>query len=554
MNEIKNTASDEEYGDVGIESPINPLIEQISDNVDKHMLDNLKNIGKEQKDERTGRIGYLYSEALAKSNVAWYKDMFYWFNGDIYTQIVPASIKHALTEAMRRDGVAYEDITKRQSIIVKPAMEGTINRVLKPRPDLIAFKNCALDISKMEKVPISPKIPIITRLGYDFDPSAKCPMWENFLMQVLPNEIDRINFQEFVGMIFINRKRVKIEKMCLMLGNGSNGKSVAGGIIQSMLGRENVSNLDLSSLMDDGDAAAKAISGIDGKMLNYNSELDKGELKGSGFKRIISGEATMARVLYKNSYKLENIPLFMACANEMPYTKDKSDGFYRRLLILNFSVKITDEMKDHELEQKIEKELSGVFNWAVVGRDRFIKRGFKMTENEGSARMVAEYKIEQSTELSFLRNHGYMPLPCYANHQPQRKGSTDLLREYTKDCRDTNRPASSDRTFWATLANEGYDKIRTSEGYKWIYYQAPLYSEWKDYVGFGKTTMTESEWLDMIEWKIKPIGGFSAPAAKKQATQSEIKFKPEPIREPEPIEEIYEDDPDYDPDDHPPID
>lgn len=536
MNTIKNTEVevDEDYEDVGIESPLDPLIKQISDNVDKHLLSNLIAIPKDQKDDRTGRIGYAYAEALAKSNVAWYKDMFYWFDGDIYTYILPISIKHALTEAMRRDGVAYDDITKRQSTIVKPAMDGTINRVLKPRPDLIAFKNCALDISKMEKIPITPKIPIITRLKYDYDPEARCPRWDSFLTEVMPNDMDRINFQEFVGMIFINRKRVKIEKMCLMLGGGSNGKSVAGNTIQSMLGTENVSSLDLSSLMDEGDAAAKAVSGIDGKLLNYSPELDKKELRGSGFKRLISGEATMARILYKNSYKLENIPLFMACANEMPYTKDRSDGFYRRLMILNFSVKITDEMKDYELEKKLEKELSGIFNWAVVGRQRFIDRGHRMTENESSAKMVSDYKNEQSSEISFFKHHGYMPFPCYANHQPERRGATEFLADYTRFCRETNRPAASDRSFWAVLSNEGYDKVRTSEGIKWIFYKAPEYGGWQDYVDGGQTSMTEVEWLDMIEWRIKPTGGFAAPAERTKAkppVQSSVLFPTEPIIE-----------------------
>lgn len=546
MSTENSVQSESVVEEVGIESPVNKLTRQISDSVDKEALSRHVAMIDKFKDDRTGLIGYEFSKALAKANVNWYKDTFHWFDNDYYSPINPSYVRLALTEAMRKNGVSYADITKRQSTIVKPAMDNAINRLLKPRPDLIAFKNCALDISKMQRIPITPNIPIITKLDYDYDPTAKCPMWDKFLLQVLPKEIDRICFQEFVGMIFINRKRVTIEKMCIMLGSGSNGKSVAGNTIEAMLGSPNVSTLDLSSLMTEGDAAAKAVAGIDGKMLNYSSELDKKELKGSGFKRLISGEAAMARILFKDAYKLENIPLFMACANELPYTADKSEGFYRRLLVIDFCVTITDDMKDHELGRKLKTELSGIFNWAIVGRDRFVAQGNKMTENENSMTTVNGYRIEQSSELSFLYGGGFMPFPCYDGHEERRITAADLMDAYNTYCRNSNRRPCSVKTMGLTLKEEGYEKINGRSNNLWVYYKAPSYDEWEYYHGLGLTSATKSEWGDMIEGKIKPKNGFSKMEQSPKAPPKQLTIPEAPV--------TPEVDEDYDPDDHPPID
>ncbi|MBS5308833.1 MAG: hypothetical protein KHY57_19925 [Clostridium sp.] len=44
--------------------------------------------------------------------------------------------------------------------------------------------------------------------------------------------------------------------------------------------------------------------------------------------------------------------------NNLPYTNDKSYGYYRRLSILQFSAYIPEEKRDKQLKDKLKEELS----------------------------------------------------------------------------------------------------------------------------------------------------------------------------------------------------
>ena len=511
---------------------IDKLSARISANVDKIELDRCLAIKDNLKDRRTGDISYAYSEALEKSHMKWYKDMFYWFEKDVYKEVGEKAVKLALIRAMRKDGVASDDTTKRRSTIVRSACEDTLNRELNPHPEAIAFSNGVLNISDGSFVLLSPELPVINKLDYDYKEGAICPRWDAFLNQVLPHDADRLNLQEFVGMIFINRQKVKFEKMCILIGDGSNGKSVAGNTIVSLLGEWNVSACELSSLMGDSPSAMNAIATIDGKLLNYSTELDKKELNGSGFKKLVSGEPVMAKNLWHNQYKAKNIPLLMANTNEMPYTSDKTDAFYRRLMVLDFSVKITDEMKDHSLEDKLRGELSGIFNWAMAGRQRFIEQRYETTNNENSRILIGEYRKEQSSALSFIYGDGLRAFPCYLEHEPIDRPAEDLLEDYRLFCLRTSMKFHNIKILGLALGSECFEKFRKGNITHYRYFKCPNYDEYKYYKDSGRTSATEEEWLAMVEGKIKPKNGSMKEkyVKPKPAVQSKMNFPaPEPV-------------------------
>jgi putative DNA primase/helicase len=59
--------------------------------------------------------------------------------------------------------------------------------------------------------------------------------------------------------------------------------------------------------------------------------------------------------------------------NEMPSDVEFNDGFYRRFIPIGFNVTIPEERRDPDLSKKIiEKELSGIFNWALSGLRRLL--------------------------------------------------------------------------------------------------------------------------------------------------------------------------------------
>jgi putative DNA primase/helicase len=78
----------------------------------------------------------------------------------------------------------------------------------------------------------------------------------------------------------------------------------------------------------------------------------------------------MIKRLYAQPYPIQaRIKTIIAC-NEMPHSKDATDGFFRRLLIVPFNNQFDEETRDVLIDQKLEKELSGIFNKALEGYKR----------------------------------------------------------------------------------------------------------------------------------------------------------------------------------------
>jgi putative DNA primase/helicase len=61
--------------------------------------------------------------------------------------------------------------------------------------------------------------------------------------------------------------------------------------------------------------------------------------------------------------------------NEPPIIPDKSYGFGRRLIVLNFMRRFEKDEIDPQLDAKLEKEKDGIFYWALMGLGRLLKQG-----------------------------------------------------------------------------------------------------------------------------------------------------------------------------------
>lgn len=77
-----------------------------------------------------------------------------------------------------------------------------------------------------------------TQLNFDYNPDEHPYYWtEIFLDRVLPDSVSQRVLQEFMGAIFIDRRKVKLEKMLILYGAGSNGKSVIQADPHRLAGR-----------------------------------------------------------------------------------------------------------------------------------------------------------------------------------------------------------------------------------------------------------------------------------------------------------------------------
>jgi putative DNA primase/helicase len=409
-------------------------------------------------------------DSVRKSHVCKFNDRLHLYNGAFYEPITYDQFRYALEEVMRDKGIGAAFWAR----IVNSCVSETTGKEITSVPNnLVCFSNGIVNFDKIDDqdfaiMPFSPKHSVFYQLTYPFDAKADHPIWDRFLDEVLPPKELQMILQEFLGLIFVDRDKSKIETMLWLLGEGANGKSVVFESIMGILGRENCTNVDLAELVGGGNRD-KNIARINGKLLNYCSEVSRRAISTDFAKALISGEPLPAREMYGNPFTAYNIPLIMANTNKMPRVADLTNAFFRRILIIPFDVTIPTEKQDKHLAYKIGREYSGVLNWILEGRKRILANNFRFTHSPLAQRMVDEYRGENDTISSWVASARFLPRPANKSDLGYFINTTDFYSEYMRWCVALKVAKSlrveGTKKFSAALEGMGFIKERKAQGF-----------------------------------------------------------------------------------------
>lgn len=192
-----------------------------------------------------------------------------------------------------------------------------------------------------------------------------CPLWLRFLSEVIPEEQKQNLLQEFIGLISQASPVHKCDQMLVLLGGGSNGKSIIMNVIDSLF-REESSRVDLASLTSRNNEYS--VDSIDGKAINLCFGIE-GAAKPE-FKKLMAGERAMCRKPYRRPRLTTKIPMFICEANNLP---ELPLSVMRRLVVLNFDTTI--HAPDVLLLGALIEEKDAIIEWAAVGAERYISNG-----------------------------------------------------------------------------------------------------------------------------------------------------------------------------------
>ncbi len=242
---------------------------------------------------------------------------------------------------------------------------------------------------------------ITHQLPFEFNPDAEAPIFMKYLDEVLPDIDKQKVLAEFMGYIFT--KGLKLEKALVLYGTGANGKSVFFEVLNSLLGSENVSNYAIESLTTDNNYSRAKINN---KLVNYTSEMS-GRLNTDAFKTLASTEKIQARLPYCEPFEIVDYAKLIFNCNELPKDTEHTDGYFRRFLIIGFDVTIAEENQDKKLHTKIiDNELSGVFNWILVGLDRLLLQE-KFSKCDAINNAKNDYEKMTDSVMLYVEELGY---------------------------------------------------------------------------------------------------------------------------------------------------
>lgn len=324
-------------------------------------------------------------------------------------------------------------------------------------PWLLGTANGVLDLRTGDLRPGRPSDMLTKSVGYDFDPSARCPRWLRFLDEVFGGDRDLIGFvQRAVGYSLTGDTR----EQCLFLchGRGANGKSTMLSTLRAVLG-DYAANTPFSTFeLGDRSGNTNDLAALAGTRLVSAAETSEARrLNEARVKAVTGGDPVTARFLYTEFFEYVPTYKIWLSMNALPTVAGVDEGIWRRLRLIPFRVSFKGR-EDRTLEATLRAEAPGILAWAVDGCLQWQAMG-----DLGAPSAVLDateaYRAESDVIGRFLEDRT-------ASDPDPRHGvrASDLYSAYSRWCLVMGEKAETATTFGRRLGDLGFEKKRAGAG------------------------------------------------------------------------------------------
>ena len=392
----------------------------------------------------------------------------------IYDRLVGAwRVLHRsrLEGASLRYDYAFKKTSKGAAPIILSdgACDGIVNSAIKhinasyegvweeaPR-DYVAFKNGVLfEGGSFESHERAHNLVAENVLDYDRDLSAECPRWIQFMGEIFEGDEDaedKIAFlQQYAGAAIFG-KTTQHQKHPLCVGDGSNGKSVHMEIMASMFPT-------YSASQPASWGGRFGISTLFRSMANFVAELSSARLSDTDLvKAVLTGDVVSAEFKNETAFRYRPQGAHFLYCNEIPATNDRSDGFFRRMVVIEFNRRFSGDSRDHDLVAKLKKEIPGVIEWAIRGYAALAANHFEYVDPQSSVEAGKRWREDSATEIAFTASDIERSEDVTTTH--------NLYRAYRSWCEDTGVHPVKLHTFGKALKRAGFEQGRRKKQRGW---------------------------------------------------------------------------------------
>ncbi len=345
-------------------------------------------------------------------------------------------------------------------------------------PWLLGVANGVVDLRTGALRPGEPGDRITFHSAVAFDPDAGCPRWEQFLDEIFEGDQALVGFiARAVGYSLTGAAR----EQCLFTchGSGSNGKSTFLTVLRDLAG-DYAANTPFSTFeLHSRSAIPNDLAALAGRRLVTASETAEGtRLNEARLKALTGGDEITARFLHGEFFSFAPVAKFWLAVNHKPRVNDDSYGFWRRVRLIPFLRRFTDD-GDQDLGTKLEAELPGILAWAVRGALAWQAEGLQPPAAVTLA--TATYRDESDPLADFLAT-------CTIEGPAHEVAAAMAFRAYGSWADEqgmTTRERLTSTAFGTRLA-ERYEKRKTKTGR--IYVGIGLLSDRLGAAGTGPVT------------------------------------------------------------------
>lgn len=375
----------------------------------------------------------------------------YYYDHGVYREDYEGvRLKYRIQKLIYRDQIQSNVIKRVYNLLIaQPKVHRESYELNKQPVHWINFKNGYYDPITGEMMEHNPDYLTINQIPFTYHPEDQEQILKGgenirrYLETSIPNKEEQRMFWEYFG--YCMTQDTQFQKFLTLKGNGGTGKSVAVSLIQHVIGTENTSSISLQDLNKRFYA-----TGLYGKLLNACADIPCKAMEATDVLKKAVGEDTL---IYEkkgqDAIHFHSYAKLLFSTNEMPQNlEDKSDAFYRRLLILDMNQVVKNGEKDLHLKEKVQAESDYAIHMAMIALKGLYQRGH-FTESERSKSCVREIQRASDSICAFTDE-------MLVREQGKRLKRSEVFNMYEEYCKENGRQGHGKSNFFKNMADKGF--------------------------------------------------------------------------------------------------
>ncbi len=384
--------------------------------------------------------GVLAKDMSAEQKVFYAAEQHFCYQGGVYVEMSEMEAQRLVQEKMliRETKMSQiVDAEKQWRLLVQKDI-----RELNANPFIINVRNGLYNVLENTLTEHTSDYLSTVQLNVTYDSKADCPLFKKFLIESMGGDMDQVKLiQEMLGYFLIPVNSA--QKCFVIVGVASAGKSVLLRVLNDvLLGKQNVSNVSWQALNERFKTAE-----LFGKLANIFADLPTKNIDDNGiFKALVGEDYLTVEKKNKNPFSFQSTARLLFSCNSIPKNYgDRSEGFYRRLIIIRFNHAVPIEKRDPQLVEKFRAEADGIFLFALEGLKRLMDNHYMFSETDANKEELQQYREESDSVLSFVKEYCQLDDSYSA-------GSTELFNAYKGYCEECGLKPYSQKTFVQQLS------------------------------------------------------------------------------------------------------
>lgn len=298
---------------------------------------------------------------------------------------------------------------------------------LNNQKDKLVVRNGIVDMSNGTLLPFSKNGNNTLQADVEYDSEAQCPHFEQFINDIMCNDQEMATWlQMWLGYSFSGETSEQI--YLVGQGSGANGKGTLVRVLQKLAGTyANVLSQNAISQEKTTEASPELIRLAGGKRLAIVQELPRNYMPNESLIKSFTGEDRInARALHSNGFEFKPVFKMLCFTNFLPKINGDDAAIQRRTVLMPFNANFNGRV-DTSIDEKLEKELSGILNWII--------KGFQIWKVEAPIKQKLPLKMVEAKEEwmssvnqfeQFIMNHYEIVI----SEKSTGLKVTDLLKHY----------------------------------------------------------------------------------------------------------------------------